>query len=122
MLEGILLHMLKGVPGGRIDIAKVIDLGWNKRLFCILERDYPYKVWIAYNQPTTLYMSVPTYTTNGATITIVPTYSSIQIIESRYKTQDDAINEVLEIKQKQKKIEEYKRQLEQKILDIQKLN
>ena len=116
MLEGVLLQRLKGIPNSIIDISKVIKFGWCKRMFCILDRDYPYKLWIEYNQPTTILQTKPIYTTNGG-VAIITTSSYIptQTLEARYKSEKDVVEDFLEIQKKQKQFEAYKQRLQYQI-------
>ncbi len=116
MLEGILLHTLKGIPGGVIDISKVIKSGWCKRVFCILQRDRPYKLWIEYNEPIMTLQAKPIYTTNGGVgIATFSSYTPTKTLEYRYKSEKDVIEDLIEIHKKQNYLNTYKIKLQTKI-------
>ena len=91
-MKGLVYHKLKGIRGwsnlniSKIDVYKVMDIYYEKRLFCILNKDYPYKLIIEYH-------AHPKYIYN---------------ITKRYKTEIEVQNEVSEIILKQSKIESLK--------------
>ncbi len=88
-MEGLVYHTLKGIRGwgnlniSKIDVHRIEEIYYEKRLFCILNKDYPYKLTIEYH----------THKNDTHNIT------------KRYKTEIEVQNEVYEIKLKQTKIE-----------------
>ena len=52
LLRGVVFHTLKGIDGysslnySKIDVAKVVDITWRKRLFCIHDREQKFMVEI----------------------------------------------------------------------------
>ena len=70
-----------------LDLTKIIDITFRKRLFCFFNKDYPYVLKIEYDLP----------------IFIEP----YLIITKRYKTEKECIDEIQEINIKKFKINNY---------------
>ena len=82
-----------------ISISEVVELSYHKRQFMIFDRKFPYTLNIMYYKPKIM--------TN--TIVMNPTiYNKYEkcwfVITKRYKTEQDILNEINDIKQKQKLI------------------
>ena len=70
-MERLIFHTLKGIRGwswlniSTIDVYKVIEIYHDKRAFCILNRDYPYKLTIKYNVQNIQYYITKRYQTEA---------------------------------------------------------
>jgi hypothetical protein len=121
-MEGLIHHTLKGIKGwsflsiSTIDIYKVKEICYKKRLFCVFDRKHPYTLTIEYNEPQKRFTIAPGMCVNGF-YTMVLTYyeTSISLITKRYQTKDEIENEINEIKLQQQKMELFKNQLRNKI-------
>ena len=123
-MEGIIFHTLKGIRGwsklniSTIDVYKIKDIYYNKRLFCIFDRNYPYTLIIKYNEPQESINLAPGINfKGGVTLSLVNNMCLISDITKRYKTEIEVKNEIEEINIKQKKIELLKKHFENQIND-----
>ena len=102
-MQGILFHTLKGIKGwsdlciSTVDVNKINKIYYEKRLFCIFNKDHRYNLTIEYLEP-----RVSNYFVLYA---IVYNVQLIANITKRYKTEIEVKNEIEEIKTKQQKIE-----------------
>ena len=96
-LPGTLFHTLKGSPGWgypeliTIDIAKVINVGYHRRLFRIFDRDLPYALDLIYYKPEPGKLL-------GMGICVNPL--SIQLVSKRYPSKAVVKSELEEINSK----------------------
>ena len=111
-MKGIIFHTLKGIKGWSdlsisiIDVYKIKNIYYEKRLFCIFNKNHPYNLIIEYHEPTESIGLVPGINFNGGlTTSLVNKVSLIANITKRYKTEIEVKNEIEEIKIKQNKIE-----------------
>jgi hypothetical protein len=125
-MSGLVFHTLKGIKGWSsldisiIDISRINKIFYEKRLFCIFDRDYPYTLTIQYNQPVKTYQIMPVYGgRNGYSTIIMPTVELTQLITKRYKTEDDVINEIAEIEKNIKKLELFRAKIANEINTIE---
>lgn len=121
---GILFHTLKGKPGwGRlaleeIDVCKIQNMTYFKRLFCIFDRDHPYTLSIVYNQPFETIQLINGINSNGGvTTTLVNKVVLTQQITRRYQTEESARKEIEDIQQKIRKMNDYKKKLMATIME-----
>ena len=124
-MKGIIFHTLKGIKGwselsiSTIDIYKIKNIYYEKRLFCIFNKNHPYNLIIEYHEPTESIDLVPGINFNGGiTISLVSQMNLITDITKRYKTEIEVKNEIEEIKIKQKKIELFKQKIANQIIEM----
>lgn len=95
-LKGILFHIPSGLSGNslhfvrKLDVAKITDVSYRKRLLRIRKRLYPYTMRVHYkydDKPGIIY-------TNSITF--------------RYRTEKEIQDEIEHINKKQKQLESYK--------------
>ena len=95
-LKGILFHNLDGLRGNsvnfvrKLDVDKIIDVSFKKRLFRIRQPLYPYTMKVRYeyeDKPTVMYVCPITF---------------------RYRTEKEIQDEIEHINKKQKQLESYK--------------
>lgn len=117
-MRGLIFHNLKGIKGwsdlsiSQINVYKIKEIFYKKRLFCIFNKNYRYTLTIKYSEPNEYYMPIIVYGGHGITTTsLVKQVNLTQIITKRYLTEADVINEIEEIKLKQQKIELIKKNL-----------
>lgn len=111
-MYGIIKHTLKGIPGWSklsietIDVEKVIQLNYKKRLFMITNREYPYTLNIKYENIHNEMTLMPTIPLGKGSMGMTPVFytETESIITKRYKTKQDIINEIDEIKTKQENL------------------
>ena len=130
MLEGIVYHTLKGVPGlsslslNVIDVAKVLEMSWHKRAFCIQQREFPFTLHMTYKHGKTYLTPAPVFTANGFGTALQTAYSPTQPLTRRYATEEDIKQEIEMIEKKQKLLRQYnykiQEQLESAIKNIEK--
>ena len=119
-MRGFVFHTLKGIPGwsyltiGKIDVAKVISIGYSKRLFMITDRKFPYNLEISYENP---HDSVRGGFSASGHFVAVNGVELKSEITKRYQTEAEVVNEINEIKSKQKKLKDWQQQLESTILE-----
>jgi hypothetical protein len=94
----MLYHILKGIPGqsslsiNKIDVFKIIDMNYHKRLFMMVDRKHPYTLRINYSH---IEIEPPMFPFLGNNVT------SESIITKRYKNLKEIHEEIDEIKRKQ---------------------
>ena len=103
-----MIHILKGLNGwsklniSSIDINKIKNINYKKRLFTIFDTNYPYTLTIEYNEPLYHYGIAPGYGLYGPSIIVNHVYLT-QYITKRYATEIEIQIEIKEIKNKQNK-------------------
>ncbi len=117
-MQGILFHTLKGIKGwselciSTIDVYKIKQIYYTKRLFCIFNKDHPYNLIIEYNEPNeSMGLAHGINSNGGFTTSLVNKVSLTEIITKRYKTEIEVKNEIEEIEMKQQKIKLYKQNI-----------
>ena len=105
----IIYHTLKGTNGWSnlqlqtVDINKVIEIGYSKRLFMIFDRDYPYNLIIKYENIHNNSIITPTVILGGGIGLTQSFYTETSsIITKRYKSQKDVLDEIKAIQYKHK--------------------
>jgi len=100
-----LFHLLKNCKNGwsefrinNLDVRKIKSYGYNKRLFCIFDIDHPYNFWIKYENPHSESDISPVFVNNKWGYAITEKYSNTSIITKRYKSEEDILIEINEIK------------------------
>ena len=113
-MNGLIFHTLKGIRGEyiyKMDVYKILNVKYKKRLFCIFDRDYPYDLEIEYNEPIKCDTIETTYTNKGFIYVPMSKVHLTQFINNRYKTEIDVKNEINEILIKQNKIKLLRKKL-----------
>lgn len=91
-----------------IDVRKVIEIYYRKRLFCILDREYKYKLIIEYSNPRSNLTITPMITFGGQVgVAYTRIYEESSLMTLRFKTEKEVKNEINEIKIKQNLISEF---------------
>ena len=103
---------MKGMKGwselsiSTIDVYKIKDIYYKKRLFCIFNKNHPYKLTIEYDEPTeSMGIASGINFNRGFTTSLVKEVDLTVDITKRYKTEIEVINEIKETRMKQNKIE-----------------
>lgn len=86
----------------RIDVAKVVEMYYSRRLFRIFQRHLPYQLTIVYNEPHQQTSIAPTFTGRGMGITPYNETVLTTDINKRYSTKHDVLEEMREIADEQK--------------------
>ena len=92
ILKKPIFHILSGIDGWSflfiriIDVNKVLNIKYNKRLFCFLEKDYTYTLKITYDEP----------------FNIGPIFLPSSKLTKRYKTEMECQNEIFLIESKKR--------------------
>jgi len=93
MTHKIITHKLKGIRGwgdfiSDIEICRINSITYGKRLFCLTDVDYKYKIEIKYYNPRKKIAYSPSQ--------IIPYYyiSEYDYICARYKTHNLALDEI----------------------------
>lgn len=122
-------NFVKGLSGfhlNPIDVRKVMNIDYRKRLFCIFDKEYKYTLEIKYSNPRSELRVSSVLTTGGQIGTgIYKEYVESSIMTLRYKTEREVKNEIREIKMKQNLITEFDNEqnlklqefIEKKLLD-----
>ncbi len=109
MMQGILFHTLRGTKGWSwmsphrsFDIAKITEVYVRPRLFCLLDLDKPYRLSMEYFEPETESGIAPGFSSNGKmTFSFYEKTVLKHEVTARYKTREDAVQDMNEILQKQ---------------------
>lgn len=118
-IANVLFHRLKGAKGwsmyspeNTLDVANIVNIHVNKRLFSIFDRDKPYTLWISYYNPEEEISPMFGIGING--YPTVGVYSKTKLyhdITARYSTKEEAENDMKDIMAKQEKLEKIQEQL-----------
>jgi hypothetical protein len=94
-----------------VDIRKIINIGYSKRLFRVTNRDYMYTLDIEYSNPHTDFNVAPVIGFNNSHglsgVAMVESYHPSSSVTMRFKTLNDVRAEVDNITRLQNKIKEY---------------
>ena len=119
MIHNLLFHTLKSIKAWsdlslvKIDVAIVLDISYNKRLFMIWDRSYPYTLYIKYAEPKEYIGTYPVIGTNGTTI--IHNVTLTQVITKRYRSEKEVQEEIDQIAQKQNKLNDLVKSLQDKM-------
>jgi hypothetical protein len=126
-MQGLIFHTLKGKLGWshlkiiHIDVYKIIEINYHKRLFCIFNKDHPYTLTIEYDEPKESIGFNYGINSNGGTTTMITREVNLtQQITKRYKTEMDVKNEMEEIKKKQQRIKLLKQTFVNQMIEMEK--
>ena len=106
MITNLIFHNLKGISGyswlklSKIDIGLVLNVHYKKRLFTILDREYPWTLIIDYNYDKEFYRKRKYshgYYTGTA---LIKETDLTQAITRRYKSEQEVKDEIEQILQK----------------------
>lgn len=106
MMKGMLFYTLKGVSGwstcshANIDVARVLKISYNKRMFIFFDRDYKYTMSIEYDEIKSETDISSVFGGKGGFV-IDNTVILEQTITKRYKTQKEVNIDINEIKKRQ---------------------
>jgi hypothetical protein len=124
-MNATLLHNLKSHVKGwssfyvnPIDIRKVIDISYNKRLFCIFDSEYKYTLRIEYYNPRSEITTSPVFTSRGSGVAITESYKEISIMTIRYKTKNEINQEINEIYKLKNIIKNFDEEQNKKLKDF----
>lgn len=101
MITNLLFHKLKGINGWsfqtlqNIDVGKIINIKYSKRLFVLFDREYPYTLSIKY----LITHEKPPYTDFT-----IKQKMGIQCITKRYKNKAELEDDVKQIMKKQQEL------------------
>lgn len=87
---GKVYHVLKDSKY-TLDVARIINATYHKRLFCVRDRNKPYTLSVSYHSPENNYL--------------FPTSSSI-VFKNRYSDKGELLKEMIEIDKKQNRLQE----------------
>lgn len=112
-IKGILFYEPKGKCGwssyqpSTIDVADVISLSYNKRLFSLLDRESPYTLNIQCYNISTKTRLAPVITSKGIGLAFTQCNNFESIITRRFKTVDEISNEISKISNYQNLFDDY---------------
>lgn len=109
MFKGFIYHTFKGRTVRSVnilDVNSIESMRVKKRIFKIIDRDCPYNLKVVYNEPKE---------SIGISFGIIPSvYNKVDIYQEatiRYKTKEDAENDISEINNKKEKLKSMKDKL-----------
>jgi hypothetical protein len=117
-ITGILFHKLSGINGWSrmslqcVDVAKITDVFYRKRLFKLFDREYDYTLYIKYNEPMDDFRYVA-----GKHPSFVIATKTEHFISKRYKTEKDVIDEMKEIQKMKNNLNQYAETIRNKIME-----
>ena len=104
MFKNIKFHTLGGIRGWSsfqpsvVDVAKISQIYYSKRLFKIFNPEYKYSLEIIYKERYEKGKISPTITTRGIGVTFVSETHYEKLITRRFKTEEDIFSELSKIK------------------------
>ena len=116
-ISGLLFHNLSGINGWSrmslqcVDVAKITDVFYRRRLFKLFDREYDYSLYIKYNEPIDEFKYVA-----GKHPSFVVATKTEHFISKRYKTEKDVLDEIKEIKKLQSNLNQYAETIRNKII------
>lgn len=119
-LQGILFHTLKGSPGWsdlaikKVDVGRIAEMSYQKRLFCLFDRDKPYTLAIVYYLPKTNTSLAPTLG-HSVGITIYDRTIVEHVITKRYTSEQEVQAEIAAIEKKISKLKSYQKRLAEEL-------
>lgn len=122
MLKGMLFYALRGINGWSscshtsIDVAKVLKISCNERLFRIFDRDYKYTLSIEYDEIKSDTGISPVFGGNGGFV-IDNNVTLKQTITKRYKTLKEANIDINEIKKRQNILKDHQNTMVKNMLE-----
>jgi hypothetical protein len=122
MFKGMLFYALRGVNGWSscsrtsIDVAKVLKISCNERLFRIFDRDYKYTLSIKYDEIKSETGLSPVFGGNGGFV-VDKDVTLEQTITKRYKTIKEANIDINEIKKRQNILKDQQNMIRKKMLE-----
>lgn len=123
--QNIIFHRLKNCVNGlsecnynNLDVSKIVNLEYSKRLFCINDKKYPWTLGIVYHEPE-IHINSLIFTFPLGNIGISKTPVNIEeykIIRKRYASKSDIIQEIRNINYKINKLKKYQQSTSDKII------
>ena len=124
-MKPILYHTLKNFVRGwsgfyinPIDIRKIKNIYYNKRLFCIFDPEYEYTLSIHYYNPRSEYTPNIMFINGRSNIVLSEKYVEESYMTLRYKTECEVKKEIEEIEKLQDKIKEFDRIQNDKLIEF----
>lgn len=119
---GILFHELGGVfgwgePLRRIDVARIKEMDYHRRLFRISQRDLPWTLEINYYHPHETMKMAPTLTSRGGGFTFHSSINLYTTITTRYPSEKKLLEEKKTIEYLIAKLDNYGHNKRIEILD-----
>lgn len=109
--RNFIYHTLKGINGNSelklsiIDVSRVTNVSFHKRLFSFFDKNYPFTITINYKTRSEHTTLSPVLTTGPAIgIGLTKQIQEFQIITKRYKTEKECEDEINEINNKRNKL------------------
>lgn len=94
-----------------LDIRKIINVSYHKRLFCLWDPEYEYSATITYYNPRSEYTNSTVITTGGHVgIAYTPTYKENSVITVRYKTENEILQVIDDINKRKDAISKFDKQ------------
>lgn len=122
-IKCILNYELKGKYGWSyyqpniIDVADIISVSYNERLFCLLDKDFPYTLYIECHNITTETTLAPVITTKGIGLSFVPRNNFKSTITRRFKTTNEINDEINKISHYQNLLDDYAVKIRNELLE-----
>jgi len=101
-----------------IDITKIIDIQYRERLFCINDIEYKYTLKIEYFDPISSKVSISPVIVFGIYGIATNSHDETHIMTLRYKTEQEVINIIKEIKMKQNLISQFDNEQNKKLQEF----
>lgn len=106
-----MFHVLKGIRGWsnlnitKVDVAKIKNISYHSRLFMLMDREYPYTLYIEYAEPKESLRPIPVHGSNGSVNYIYITQVELtQTITKRYSRVEEVEEEIAQITFKQNEL------------------
>jgi hypothetical protein len=94
-----------------LDIRKIINISYHKRLFCLWDSEYKYSVTITYSNPRSVNTNSPVITLGGNVgMSLTTGYRDKSIMTVRYKTENEVLEVIDNINKRKNLINIYDRQ------------
>lgn len=100
-----------------VDVRKIINMSYEKRLFCLLDTDHKYTLKITYFNPRSEVDTNFVITSGGIGFAITDKYEETCDLTFRYKTENEILNEMNHIKNLQNIIKKYDNEKNNELMD-----
>lgn len=102
MFQDLIKYTLNGKPGwsfkkgNNLDVSRIGNINYHRRLFRIFDKDCPYTLTIDYHHIEDNYRNFSSVDTDGK-VTFGSTHQSPNKVTARYKSEDDVLDEIASI-------------------------
>lgn len=94
-----------------LDIRKIINIGYHKRLFCLWDPEYKYTATVTYYNPRAVSTVSPVITQRGHIgIAYTATYKDNSVMTVRYKTENEILQLIDDINKRKDAISKFDKQ------------